>query len=178
MFLDAMLDWETLSTQPDAVVISVGIVLFNRDENDTYEILEASPEREFFATIEFQDQIDTGRHVMASTLMWWMQQNRSAQKETFNPKGRMPTVTALQNIVDLVGDRRLWGNGASFDNPILATLCTDFGIEAPPFYMARDLRTIKELSTNKPLGERGVEHSAIEDARFQVLCCQEYYRGL
>ena len=178
MYGHVMLDWETLSTEPNAVVLSIGLVPFNLEDEDTFEILEADESRQYFRTIEFQEQIDAGRHVSASTLMWWMQQNRSAQKETFNERGRIGVEKLLEEVIPFIGKKRLWGNGASFDNPILATLCTDFGFVPPPFYMARDLRTIQDLSDNDRLKERGVEHSAIADAQYQVLCAQEYYRGL
>ena len=177
-YSSAMLDFETLSTQPNAVVLSVGLVLFDLEGDDTSETIEADESRNFFATIEFQSQIDAGRHIDANTIMWWMQQNRSAQKETFNEKGRMSVEEMLEKMLPLIGKKRLMGNGASFDNPILATLCTDFGFEPPPFWMARDLRTLQDLSQNEKLPNRGVAHSALADAQYQVLCAQEYYGGL
>ena len=174
----AMVDFETLSTQPNAVALSVGLVLFNLADNDTYELLDADEDRCFFSTLEFQSQIDLGRHVDAETIMWWMQQNRMAQKETFNPKGRNKVEDVLKVLLQQIGRKRLMGNGSNFDNPILATLCHDYGFEPPPFWMARDLRTLQDLSKNEKLKDRDVEHSAIEDAKFQVLCAQEYYRGI
>lgn len=178
VYADSMIDIETLDTGPNAVVLSVGAVLFNLHETDTHELLEADEKRNFFSVLEFESQIELGRTISASTILWWMAQNKQAQRETFKEQGREDTYNALRELRKFIGGTRPWGNGSSFDNTIMDTLFTAYGVSPPPFYLHRDLRTLKQLSMIDPSANRGVEHSAIEDARYQVLCAQEYYREI
>lgn len=179
MYPECMVDIETLSTEPNAVVLSIGAVLFALDGYDTYETLEEDG-RCFFAILDINSQIDLGRHVSGDTILWWMKQGRMAQQETFREAGRVPVETVLEQLWPQIEPRNMWGNGSNFDNVIINTLYRDYGYEQPPFWKAKDLRTIKYLAHDKAADhiERGVEHSAIDDAKYQVLCAQAYWRSL
>lgn len=178
MYSECMVDIESLSTRSNAVVLSIGAVLFDLDEQDTYETL-AEDGRCFFALLDIDEQIAAGRHISGSTLMWWMRQNSMAKKETFNEKGRQPVDNVLKSLWPFLAKANMWGNGANFDNPIIASLYEDYGYDPPPFWQARDLRTLKYVSSDSAEHiERGVEHSAIEDAQYQVLCAQAHWNGL
>jgi len=184
LYRDCMIDFETLSISPHAVVLSLGAVLFNIDGEDTYESIETEPDRQFFEVVEFQSQIDRGRHVRQDTIMWWFDQSRLAQKEAFKENGRTNTHDMLVRFASFLrsggAEPLLWGNGATFDNVILSSLYEDYELTdlMPKYYFARDLRTLKMLADIDPSADRGVAHSAIDDAKYQVLCAQEYYHEI
>lgn len=73
---DAMIDIETLDTRPSAVVLSIGVVLFNRRNADV-------PFKELnlkFGKREFRDeQIMMGRTISKDTAQWWRGQDPEAK---------------------------------------------------------------------------------------------------
>ena len=62
-----MIDLETLSTNPDAVVLTVGGVKF--DPNSTMK-----PYSEMYFRVDVDSQTQIGRNVMQETMDWWAQQ--------------------------------------------------------------------------------------------------------
>lgn len=180
MHVDCMLDLETLGTGPDAVVLSMGAVLFNRYGEDNYDTILNDDTRIFNVVLEVESQLKAGRSVTFDTIAWWMEQNILAKRAAFAKKGRKPVTRALTEFYDFAGNAvYLWGNGSSFDNVITESLYRDFNVTMPfEFYNYRDLRTAAELSKNSNPGiERGIEHDALQDAAYQVLCLQRYCRG-
>jgi hypothetical protein len=63
---------------------------------------------------------------------------------------------------------RLWGNGASFDNAILAHAYARCGATPPwKFWNDRCYRTVAAL-TATPRQQGGTHHNALDDARSQA----------
>jgi hypothetical protein len=174
-----MLDLETLGTTPDSVILTIGAVLFNREEEDNYNTILNDETRIFTATLNFQEQIDLGRTVSESTLVWWMDQNKLAQRAAFSAQ-RKPVAECLQEFSNFFkGAEFLWGNGSSFDNVMLESLYRNYSLEFPcAFWNYRDLRTVRDMGDiAQPIG-RGIEHDALQDAAYQVLKLQAYWRNL
>ena len=62
----------------------------------------------------------------------------------------------------------VWGNGASFDNVLLATAYKRLGMETPwPFWKDRCFRTMKNVCKVDHSFE-GTAHNALDDARSQA----------
>jgi inhibitor of KinA sporulation pathway (predicted exonuclease) len=63
----------------------------------------------------------------------------------------------------------VWGNGADFDNPILAAAYRATGIsQGWKPYNGRCYRTIKNLAPQVRLVRTGTHHNALDDARAQA----------
>lgn len=185
-YSDAMIDVETLGTDPDCVVLSVGIVFFNINEEDNYETLD-DPKRSVYFALNPQEQIDMGRSVTFQTIDWWQEQDVMARK-VFKECLKLDKADAdnsdiLRRIMHTLGECKdicLWGNGSGFDNPIWNSLLKTYQIKNPfKFWNDNDLRTAKRIAGNPKLQiTRGVYHNALDDAKYQVLALQEYLRRI
>lgn len=180
-YTDAMIDIETLDTRPSAVVISIGVVLFNRRE-PAVKMKELNLK---FGKKEFRDeQIMMGRTVDKSTVAWWKKQEPAAK--TIFKKANVESVhDALGKLTAFLsqGDTNylVWGNGAAFDNTIVMSLYESFGEEAPwKFWNDRCFRTFKgeHGHITRPPAFEGVKHDAVDDARQQARYLQAIYQEL
>ena len=97
MTTHAMIDIETLGTEPDCVVLSVGAVKF-----DPYTSTEPHAKTLWRPEIDAQTEVD--RSVLDSTLEWWAKQPQHIQDEAFSETFRM-TVTSFMGELNkyLVG---------------------------------------------------------------------------
>lgn len=160
-----MCDLETCDTKPSAVVISIGAVRFDKD--GLYET--------FYRVLDIPSQVEAGRTKSDSTMAWWAQQSPEARAVLSAPM--TPTVGVLVDFYDFCGkDALFWGNGATFDNVIVADLYASFSLKRPwPFWGDRCYRTVKALHVAKhPTAYlppfQGVAHNALADAEHQARC--------
>lgn len=181
---DVMIDIETLSTQQNAVVLSIGAVGFCcKDGSVTFQNLNLS-----FGTKDCRaDQISKGRHVSKDTVKWWKSQSEQA-RAVFNSKNVHDVRTALNKLSQFVrgfnANVRFWGNGSDFDIGILSSLYVDYGIESPwskTYRNTRCFRTMKgehgQLVKNVPV-RKGTHHNALADAESQARYLIEVYKAL
>jgi inhibitor of KinA sporulation pathway (predicted exonuclease) len=72
----------------------------------------------------------------------------------------------------------IWGNGANFDNPLLA--CAYEAVDVKPYYKfwnERCYRTVKNQYPDIKLERTGTYHNALDDARSQAeQICQKLVR--
>lgn len=168
------LDIETLGTGSDAVVASIGAVVFDPTDFSTGKSMQ-------WNIADLQDQVDRGRKMDVSTITWWMVQSKDAIDKTFNNKNSVTTYQALVEFFDfclIENDKQLenknvyiWGNGNMFDNVIMRSLYKTYDISYPiPFRNDFDLRTIKWLfKDNLPMVDNvGTGHNAVDDAMWQA----------
>lgn len=180
-----MLDLETLSTEANAVILSIGAVWFD-PHGDQFSKVAEDPEYKavdykgdpypyglfhlcFERAIDIQSSIDIGRSISASTLKWWLTQPAEAQKAAFN--GEATLREALNDFADFVkmvannwptgsekpDDVCVWGHGPSFDNAILANAYRQLGYDTPwNFWNDRCDRTFLALRKEE-LAQYGVE---------------------
>lgn len=163
-----MIDLETMSTKPDAAIISIGIAQFDRGAN----IVD-----KFYTPVSLDSCKTYGLHIEQSTVAWWATQDPSvrAHWEVANPPDLTDALKATQDwLWSRAGNRKNvcpWGNGADFDMPILRNGFNAVGAEEPwMFYNVHCYRTVKNLF---PLSDqfkppRQGAHKADDDAEFQV----------
>ena len=160
--LDVMVDLETISTDNDAGIISIGAVPFNH----------AFPFPQFYEKIEFVTLEQKGFHLSKSTLDWWSKQSEEARSEAFS--GTVPIEEVLSAFASYIKELEvpvnIWGNGSDFDNIILWNAYDRCGIPAPwSFRNNRCFRTLKNVFSFIPapifIGEK---HNALADAGFQA----------
>lgn len=167
---DTMLDLETLATQSNAVIVSIGAVNFDEENLE---------EEGFYAVLDTADQVKHGRVIDASTVSWWSTQSDGARKVL--SERQQPVVDVLEQFADFCKER-IWGNGADFDNIILGSLYDAYGIKRPWSYSKnRCFRTIKNVMKLTPKETRpefeGVKHNALADALNQAQHLQVLLKG-
>ena len=180
-FTDIMIDLETLGTVPGCAIVSIGAVAFN--EFGMHEI-------GFYRAIqipEWDTPGDTpdGLHKDAGTIKWWKDQSPAALK-VFH-EGRFSTRSAISELARYIaefGKPRVWGNGADFDNPIIAVAAHKVGLSPKDVwagYNGRCYRTVKNQFKDIKLARVGTYHNALDDARSQAqhlvdICRQRGWR--
>lgn len=156
-----MIDLETLGKRGDAVILSIGAVAFTKRKCISTFSIDIDPE-----SCEAN-----GLTIDASTVMWWMKQSEDARKALTNPSKRSlhESLTQFEDWFpeDVHG---VWGNGATFDNIILANAFEAVDFVRPwPYFKDRCYRTVKNLYPaiqESPF--EGIKHNAIADAWHQA----------
>lgn len=174
-----MIDLETLGTEHNAPIVSIGAVFFDPDTG------ELGPE--FHEKIDFTSACE-GREISPDTVKWWLTQSDGARRALVS--GDLNTRSnALNNFVDFVkynckvNNVRPWGNGATFDISMIESNMKDLGITPPwKFWNIRDVRTIvdcaSELVDKKALTFSGVQHDALDDAKHQAKYISKMWQAL
>lgn len=175
-----MLDLETMSTQNNAAITSIGACFF---EPTTGEIGTT-----FYMPVNLESAAHFGV-IDAKTVLWWLKQSDCARHE-LTKENRAPLHFALESfkrfIADSTGKVEIWGNGIGFDNVILANAFNACGIKLPwHFSNDRDVRTIvalgKALLGYDPKNEMafsGTAHNALDDAIHQAKYVSAIYKKL
>lgn len=165
--VDVMVDLETLSTRPDAAIISIGACWFNADTQEVG--------RPWHTRIDMADSIRSGGHVDGDTVRWWLRQSDAARASITEGCSNLVD-DALQGFAMYLrgiapySEVRVWGNGADFDLPILASAYARASLEQPwRYFNGRCLRTLRNLhpDVEVPVFE-GTEHNAADDAQHQA----------
>lgn len=168
-------DLETLGTVADAVILSIGAVRFDPDTNQI-------DDGGFYRCISIDSNLDYKRRIQEDTLVWWMKQSPAAQK-VFHEPNKVSLETALCEFSDWLGgtDSFLWGNGADFDQPMLALAYTQTTVPIPwKFWNIRCLRTLKNLpaAKNVTVPRLGTHHNALQDAIYQAQLIQAIFAAM
>jgi hypothetical protein len=155
-----MIDIETLGVSPGSVVLTLAAV---------------SREMQFYDKISFESSALLGLTVDTETLAWWERQ----QKDIFD-EARSGTKIVSQVMTEFVnhlfdirkandGQLTIWGNGASFDAPLLEAVFQKLGWLVPWSYKeSLCYRTMAAVfpQIQKPFKPHGT-HNALVDARWQ-----------
>lgn len=152
-----MLDLETMGTSSNAAIIAIGAVRFDATVRD-----------KFYCAIDLSDCVKNGLEMNPDTVMWWMRQSDAARAQFENPDHDL--VAALDAFRQWAGDDPIiWGNGADFDNAILANAYKKTGQEPPwRFWNNRCYRTMKSLKPDIKMERTGTHHNALDDAASQA----------
>ena len=170
-FNHLMIDLETMGTNPDAPIVSIGAVFFEPKTGQTGPA--------FYETISLESSMGYGCIPDASTIEWWLKQSSEARSAIL-----MDTISlddALLQFAEFVRDSappaytQLWGNGASFDNVLLRRSFERISVPCElKFFNDRDVRTMVELGKAIGINPRqeipfdGEQHNALADALHQV----------
>ena len=168
---EVMIDIETLSTQPNALILTIGAIKFNRADRTfkdikEYETLYVKVNKSSLYTF----------HIDPDTQTWWSMQSKDAQNEVFGGENRVNIKEALLALTKFIkGSRSYWSNSPNFDYVILENAYRQCGLEPPwKFWELMDTRTLynlaevslKAMSTKFP---SKVYHHALDDCHKQIL---------
>ena len=158
-----MLDLETMGNGPNAAITAIGAVKFDPDKG---EIVET-----FYFKVNLESSVKCGGVIDASTIIWWLGQNEEARAE-MQKEGEHINLS-LDRFRMWLGDNgqtRIWGNGAAFDNVILASAYKNSGLTVPwKFIGDRCYRTVKTMFKQTLKAEQPtIKHHALADAEAQA----------
>ena len=174
--MDIMLDLETLSSAPDAVIVSIGAVTFSTSGRPN-EI-----DHRFYTAEKPDYQQNAGAEISGATVQWWAQQSDAA-RAVLNDAGAVYLAVALdefRKFCAACGERpRVWGNGANFDNVVLRRAYERMMVPAPwEFRDDRCYRTLKNLRTDIAFEKFGVAHNALDDAIAQAQHAERIFAAM
>lgn len=162
-----MIDLETLGTQPNAVLLSLGAVKFDLD---SLEIVST-----FYLPFRLSDQQAHGRSIDLDTVRWWMGQSNEA-REVFESSQELTNEQVLTRFNEFCSEPErvegVWGNGAAFDNVCLTSFYRAYNIK-PAWNFRQDFcyRTFRKFFSNQitdAMEFKGTKHNAVDDAYFQT----------
>lgn len=187
-----ILDIETLSTKPNAVVLSLACVPFQ------FEVTRSFDEyikRGFYVKLEVESQFKVGRRAQKETVDWWLMQSAEARLVTKPSDEDVDTRAALAMFSDYVkhirendgfdNDCFVWSRGSNFDFPIMESLHDSYQLHPPYSTLSiRDLRTMFDVLTGGTRGQynprRGtprnfLEHNALHDVCMDAIRCNDIF---
>jgi hypothetical protein len=164
-----MMDLETLGTDANAVIVAIGAVVFDFEKPDFHET--------WYTTVDARSCVDAGLAMTPETVVWWLQQSEQA-REIFKTKGHdlktsLHLFAAWIKEHDPVG---IWGNGADFDNVLMANAYKAIKEPLPwRYYKNSCFRTMKNLF-KVSVPRIGTHHNALDDAMYQMGVLKEINR--
>lgn len=171
---DVMLDIETFSTKPNAVILTFGAVKF-----DPYS--DSDPSDAMYVKLNVDDQIVMNRDVDENTLEWWSKQDPEVYEEATSEDDRIELIDFTKQLNKfLVGSSKIWAQGAVFDITIIENLYNQLGVPAPwAYWQIKDSRTIFD-TFNDPRKEflSNNAHNALADAYAQAKAIQKVFGEL
>jgi hypothetical protein len=165
-----ILDLETLSTENNALILSIGAVLI---DSDSLCIVE-----HFYETIDLKSSMEFPFHISSSTLEWWFNQSKEAIGSTFlTTRNRFSVLEVLTHFhnwcKNINGPWVIWGNSDSFDCTILENAYKIVNLTCPFNYLQfRDFRTMRALFAHlKNIDDEDTDlilHNALDDAKWEA----------
>ncbi|WP_026601448.1 3'-5' exonuclease [Methylomonas sp. 11b] len=175
---DLMIDLETLSTQPNAAIVSIGACMF--------DLATGEIGAEYYQAIQLKDNAKNG-HISPETVAWWMKQPYDA-KTVFWDKNAKTINEALMDFTVFRQKHQaktIWGNGASFDCVILRSAHQAHGFVTWQYWQERDTRTLVDVAerlcnenVTKTTAFDGEKHNALADAKHQARYISRAYQLL
>lgn len=171
-----MLDLETLSVRPNAAILVIGAIKFNRGEKwkESFHIKDLKKIDFFYTRVKLDSCVKAGLHVDKETEKWWSEQDEEAKYEALINPDRASLKEALKSFKEWFGTNprtKIWGNGSSFDCTILGEAYKICEMDIPwKFWLERDLRTLLDLGDIKmcDLPQYG-KHNALYDCYRQII---------
>ena len=171
-----MVDIETLSSRPNAVVASIGAAQF---DPETGEVLDT-----FYRVLDVEEGEALGMDVSASTFLWWLSQGADAARALSNPTHKVGYKQGLTEFSSWWKNKSyFWGH--TFDPQILRWSYDAVGVATPWHYRDTiDIRTVTMLTDQAVLEEiagvkfEGAPHNALHDAIHQVKYCSKMYQSI
>lgn len=169
---DIMIDLETMGTGPTSSIVAIGAVEMS---------VEHGTVRKYYSEVDLKSSVMFGGSIDPDTVMWWLRRSEQARNALQLPDDKERWMFDVKHVLmdfaqwlDETGigidDRRIWGNGADFDNPILSSAFIRAGHDVPwQFRNSRCYRTLKSLHPEiKSAPRHGVHHNALDDAMHQA----------
>lgn len=142
-------DIETLGKKPGCVIVSAAFLVFDFNEQKTFQ---QYVDDALYIKFSVKDQKDSGRHIDPETLDWWKKQDDVVRRELMPSSKDVSIAQGSKMIVDYLSergihgtnDKRVWRfcRGQDFDIPIMSEAMESVGMKLPGAYWnSRDIRS-------------------------------------
>jgi hypothetical protein len=172
-----MIDLETLGTERDSVILSLGAVKF--DNREIYE------DDGLYLQLKWQDQLDNGGTVTEGTIRFWLGQPAASRDAVLSRNNALHPDEALSALdawflksVRRPKDCGVWAKGPSFDLSLLGDLYRRQGHGRPPwpYWAERCVRTALMMPGVGAIGRPKdmTEHHPFHDAVYQAMLVKKF----
>lgn len=169
-----MVDIETLGTKPGCIILSIGAAEF--------DINTGQVGKTFYVNINPISSQKSGLSIDASTVMWWMDQDKQAVEKLQQQMVSLSVgIHSLETwFIELDDYSEIWANSPSFDLSILKHVFELLTIECPwKFWQERDCRTLDSLM---PYIRKSIindlPHDALSDCLYQIKYISQIYKTI
>ena len=173
-----MIDIETLSTTPNALILTIGAVIFNPKD----DIIPLKDMETFYKRVDIDSCKVLDLDIDKNTLKWWKDQSKEARFEVFENKDRESIKDILIELADFIKNcKYIWSNSPNFDCVIIENVYRKLDMEIPwKFWNLRDTRTVYALANLrlKDFCGKNVAHNALEDCYTQITCLKASFNKL
>lgn len=162
MTTSIILDFETLSTKPDAAVTEIGAIAVIRKDFTVIDRLNVHPE--IFL------QLAAGRTFDRDTILWHKKKNSHISN------GTTPIRDATKQLQDFIArhsPHRIWAWGKDFERPLYENLCSTLGLPLQG-YDFRKFSCARDAWQNA----FGMDHKAPERSHKALQDCLDELRDL
>lgn len=186
--IEAMLDIETLDTDPQAVVLQIALVVF--DTADNYEVKKIHSWH-----LSAKSQCAAGRTISVETLGWWLQQSDGAIEEVLSRSLNGTTVhhdvalSELQQVIAELNQQhglgKIWARG-DMDFYVIENM---FGRRQLPwkYYQKGDCRSVYDFARGLGVDVDEIQmnasgamtaHNAVDDCVIQISILRDINKWL
>ena len=163
-----ILDIETLSRRPDAIITEIGLIAFDRSTLEPVEDLSITP--------SLWDQMAADRHHEAATLNFH-RDNGTLPALTDYSSSKV-AVHLLHAFFKRFSPAHVWIQGPDFDRPVIENFCIQNGDVLPwDYWRTRDCRTLWNLAFPGVKHPKRPHH-AVEDCRSTLLDMASAFKAL
>ncbi len=168
-----MIDLETYSTKPNAIILTIGAIKF--DNSDTIDSLENMDT--FYRRIDILSCSNLDMNIEKETEIWWSEQPYAVKYEALINPDRVSLKSALIDLINWIGNTKyIWSQGTDFDIVILKNAFDKCKLPVPwKFWNVRDSRTIISLC-NKKITKNNQHHHALYDCYNQICALKQSFR--
>ncbi len=180
-------DLETASTNQQAVILSLGVVPFNVNNDLSFNELVAAGTNVVFET---DPQREMGLQTDPKTLEWWSKQSKFARTSLTNPNiDRVHPINGIKALVAGIGieykdfcHMKWWARGSHFDAGVLLNFTQTFGMPEFCFYNRwRDIRAFMDAFPDYVCPERPesfIAHNSLHDAALEAWEMQDLFKNI
>jgi hypothetical protein len=168
-----MVDMETISTKPNACILSLAAVKF-----DLYDEYIPMDGRVWHFDIDEQTE-KYARDVDEDTLGWWASQGEAAIQSSFSDNNRQTCDEIMSEFHKFCWNTsEIWSQGTIFDITILENLLTQMNRPTPwNFRQIRDTRTM--FGSGIPYTyDNPCKHDPLADCVAQALAIQQIFKWI
>jgi len=174
IFPDVMLDIETLGTEENSLILSIGLVKFNMQTSEIGESLHLK--------LDIVDSLENNFELNIDTVKWWLKQPKEFTKlliseETFKLKEALNKISNFLNPT-----YKIWAKSPSFDCNLLKSVYKKLNKEIPwDFRKQQDVRTLINLNPDvyKDFKNNNkITHNALQDCFDQIEYCTHIFRTI
>lgn len=167
-----MFDLETMSTNPNAAIASIGAVIFDEKLGITDR---------FYTNVSLKSCKDVGLHFSDDTIQWWKQQKPEVMATLMVDP--VPVSEAILGLFDFYKSHKcveVFSWGANFDFPVISSAAFACGLGKEPwkYYNVRCARTLAALFGMKIERNEDLHHNAMQDAEDQAQVIIKLYKEL